>query len=252
MYGVPFCGWLNKFCCHFPLVPSIYFCVIRLHFSDNLIHISLPQHLCGCPPLFPLRPFYYYILLLLSWLLCPLLMSLDILKILSLDIPCLLAASLGMVILMNWWFIVLLCYCNRLLVPWVLFFPPVFSRSFLAPVRCLCCCELHEGPDMHPGSFLLGIGHIGCNRILKGIQKNSNPFTADRFHTNSSTNSTQTRVWSPFLIVCVEIAITISIFNISPILNIQLHPCGSCECKYPIKNPIPDIFMAYKSLWLYF
>ena len=36
--------------------------------------------------------------------------------------------------------------------------------------------------------------------------------------------------------VCVVTTITISVFNISPILNIQLHSQESCECTYPLKD----------------
>ena len=42
----------------------------------------------------------------------------------------------------------------------------------------------------------------------------------DRFHTNSSTNSTQDYIWSPFLMAYVVTAITISIFKFSWMLNI--------------------------------
>ena len=49
------------------------------------------------------------------------------------------------------------------------------------------------------------------------------------FHTNSSTNSTQDYILSPFLMIYIVTDITISIFNISPILNIQLHYRDSCE-----------------------
>ena len=49
----------------------------------------------------------------------------------------------------------------------------------------------------------------------------SGKFHIYRFHTNSSNNSKQYNIGSPFLIVCVLTAITISIFNLSPIIK---HP----------------------------
>ena len=51
----------------------------------------------------------------------------------------------------------------------------------------------------------------------------------DGFHTNSRTNSTQDHAWSPFLMVFIVTAMTIPIFDISSILNIQLHYQDSCE-----------------------
>ena len=63
----------------------------------------------------------------------------------------------------------------------------------------------------------------------------------DGFHTNSRTNSAQYHIWSPFLMVCVVIAITISIFNIIPILNIQLHSRKYCECNCP--------FFEFSCVW---
>ena len=55
------------------------------------------------------------------------------------------------------------------------------------------------------------------------------------------------------LMLCVVIAINISIFNISPTLNIQLHPQDSFACNYlPLKkNLIFDIVMPNNSLWLF-
>ena len=51
--------------------------------------------------------------------------------------------------------------------------------------------------------------------------------------------------------VCVVTSITVSIFNISPILNVQLHSRYSCECNCTIlKIPIFDIFMPCESLRL--
>ena len=58
----------------------------------------------------------------------------------------------------------------------------------------------------------------------------------DRLHTNSSTNSTQDHVWSPFLMVYVLTAITISLCSILPILNIQLHSKYFCNCNCPLKK----------------
>ena len=40
-------------------------------------------------------------------------------------------------------------------------------------------------------------------------------------------------------------------FNISPILNTQLNSIDSCECNFPLKNPIFDIVMYHKSLWIF-
>ena len=77
----------------------------------------------------------------------------------------------------------------------------------------------------------------------------------DRFHTKSSTNYKQDHVWSPFLRVCVMTSITISIFDVPPKLNIQLHSWDSSDCNYPLfksKIPIFNIVMPYNSLWLFF
>ena len=53
--------------------------------------------------------------------------------------------------------------------------------------------------------------------------------------------------------VCVVTVITISVFTISPILNIQLHSQDSCKCNCPffLKNIIFDIVIPFKSLWLF-
>ena len=66
-------------------------------------------------------------------------------------------------------------------------------------------------------------------------------------------NSIQDHFWSPFLMVYVVTSITISIFNIEPILNIQLHSWQNCKCNYQrfLKNLIYDIGMPYKILWLF-
>ena len=52
--------------------------------------------------------------------------------------------------------------------------------------------------------------------------------------------------------VCVVTFITISILNISPILNIQLHSQEFCECNCPFFYPIFYIVMPYGKLWLFF
>ena len=53
-------------------------------------------------------------------------------------------------------------------------------------------------------------------------------FASDGFHTNLNTNSAQDHILSTFLTACVVTSITIPIFNISPILNIQLYSQDSC------------------------
>ena len=80
----------------------------------------------------------------------------------------------------------------------------------------------------------------------------SNSIHNDGFYTNLITNSTQDHVWSPFLMVYVVTAITISSFKFSPILNIPLHYRYSCECNCIIFLSISDIAMPYKSLWIFF
>ena len=73
----------------------------------------------------------------------------------------------------------------------------------------------------------------------------------DRFRTNLINNSTQDHVWSIFLIFYSSTSITISIFDISLILNIQLHSHDPFECNFPL-NSIFDIVVPYKSLCLSF
>ena len=53
--------------------------------------------------------------------------------------------------------------------------------------------------------------------------------------------------------VCVVISITVSILNISPILNTQLYFQDSCERNCPIffENKIFDIVMSYKSMRIF-
>ena len=63
------------------------------------------------------------------------------------------------------------------------------------------------------------------------------------FHTNSSTNYSQDHMWSPLLMIYAVTAITKSIFNISPILNIQLHSWESYECNFPLFNS--NIWYSY-------
>ena len=55
----------------------------------------------------------------------------------------------------------------------------------------------------------------------------------DRSHTNSCNNSTQYHDWPLHLMVYFMTAITIPMFNISPILYLQLHSQESCDCNYP-------------------
>ena len=73
--------------------------------------------------------------------------------------------------------------------------------------------KLPHGTGRRPGNFLEIIGAgSGCVALAM-----------DRLHTNSSTNSTRDHVRSPILMVCVVTAISISVLNITPILNTQLH-----------------------------
>ena len=77
----------------------------------------------------------------------------------------------------------------------------------------------------------------------------------DRFHINLSTNSTKDHIWSTHLMACFVIARAVSILNVSPILNIRLQSRYSCEYNFSFCSwilPIFDIFMPYKSLWLFF
>ena len=80
----------------------------------------------------------------------------------------------------------------------------------------------------------------------------------DGFHADSRTNSTQDHVWSPFIMVCVVTAITISSFNILPLLNINLQSLFSCYFNCTLKKIIYIyiyiyiyIVTPYKSLWLF-
>ena len=48
------------------------------------------------------------------------------------------------------------------------------------------------------------------------------------------------------------IAITISILNILPILNMQSHSQYFCDCNYPLcKDLIFDVVMPYNNLWVF-
>ena len=46
----------------------------------------------------------------------------------------------------------------------------------------------------------------------------------DSFHTNKRTNYIHDHIWSPFLMICIVIAITIPVFNITPIQTSSYTP----------------------------